>query len=68
MEFCFTRKVGTLSVLTHFKIFITKMCMKVPGILAQKNLEFLIENLEFGIWKKSGNPVNSILATTFSRT
>ncbi len=48
MEFCFTREVGTLSVLTHFKIFIiTKICMKVPGIWHKKTW-----NLVFG--KKVG--------------
>ncbi len=36
-------------VLTHFEIFITKICMKVPGIWSKnlwKNLEFRTKNLE----------------------
>ncbi len=49
MELCVTREVGTpgtycmsnlknqwTSVLTHFEIFITKICMKVPGIWHKK--------------------------------
>ncbi len=50
MEFCVTREVGNpASVLTHFEIFITKLCMKVPGIWHKKtweNLEFRTKNLE----------------------
>ncbi len=37
------------SVLTHFEIFITKICMKEPGIWHKKpwkNLEFRTKNLE----------------------
>ncbi len=36
MEFFVTREVGTLSILTHFEIFIIKICMKVPGIWHKK--------------------------------
>ncbi len=49
MEFFVTREVGTLSVLTHFDIFITKICMKVTGMWQEKpwkNLEFRTKNLE----------------------
>ncbi len=40
---CQKRSGNPASVLTHFKIFITKICMKVPGIWHKKpwkNLEF----------------------------
>ncbi len=60
---CHRRSGNLVSVLTHFKIFITKICMKVPGIW-HKNLE-KTWNLgqktlrKSGIWylEKSGNPV-----------
>ncbi len=62
--FCVTREVGTLSVLTPFEIFITKICMKVPGIWHKKTwkkLEFRTKNLEktcnLVFWKR-GNPVH----------
>ncbi len=37
MELCVTREVGTL------EIFITKICMKVPGIWHKKHLEKKLE-------------------------
>ncbi len=37
MEFCVTR--NPTSVLTHFVIFITKFCMKVPGIWHKQTLK-----------------------------
>ncbi len=36
---CQKRSGNPASVLTHFKIFITKICMKVPGIWHKKNLK-----------------------------
>ncbi len=45
---CHKRCENPVSVLTHFKIFITKICMKVPGIWHKKiwkNLEFRTKNL-----------------------
>ncbi len=47
------RRGNPASALTHFKSFITKICMKVPGIWNKKPWK----KLEFGIWKKSGYPV-----------
>ncbi len=60
---CHKRSVNSASVLTHFEIFITKICWKVPGIW--HNFFFLNWNLEPktmrkpGIWylEKSANPV-----------
>ncbi len=45
---CQKRSGNPASVLTHFKFFITKICMKVPGIWHKKtweNLEFKTKNL-----------------------
>ncbi len=49
---CHKRSGNPASVLAHFKIFITKICMKVPGIWHKKTLEFRTKNLEFVSWKK----------------
>ncbi len=46
---CHKRSGNPASVLTHFNIFITKICMKVPRICHKKNwknLEFRTNNLE----------------------
>ncbi len=47
---CHKRSGNPASVLTHFEIFITKICMKVPEIWHTKNmkktLEFRTKNLE----------------------
>ncbi len=47
---CYKRSGNPASILTHFKIFVTKICMKVSGIWYTKPLK----NLEFGIRKNVG--------------
>ncbi len=46
---CHKRSGNPASVLTHFEIFVTKICMKVPGIWHKKTwkkLEFRTKNHE----------------------
>ncbi len=63
---CHKRSGNPASVLTHFEIFITKICRKVPGIWHKqpwKNLEFRTKNLEKTwnlVFEKSGNPYTVI--------
>ncbi len=56
---CHKRSGNPASVLTHFKIFITKICTKVPGIWHKKTLNLGPKTLRKPcIWysEKSGNP------------
>ncbi len=61
---CHKRSGNSASVLTHFEIFITKICMKVPGIWHKKPWKIWILGPKIlrkpGIWyfEKSGNPDN----------
>ncbi len=48
---CHKRSGNPASVLTHFEIFITKMCMKVPAIWHEKNWNLGPKNLRKpGFW------------------
>ncbi len=68
---CHKRSGNPASVLTHFEIFITKICMKVPIVWHKKHEKTW--NLgsktlrKPGIWyleKKSGNPVHTEVTLT----
>ncbi len=69
----YKRNGNPASVLTHFEIFITKICMKVPGIWYKKTLE-KTWNLgpktlrKPGIWylEKSGNPAIKCMCFPFT--
>ncbi len=60
---CHKRSGNPASVFTHFEIFITKICMKIPGIWHKKpwkTLKFRTKNLEKSwhlVFGKSDNPV-----------
>ncbi len=60
---CHKRSGNPASVLTHFEICITNICMKVPGIWDKKPWNLGPKTLRTpGIWylEKRGNPVNNV--------
>ncbi len=69
---CHKRSGNPASGLTHFEIFITEICLKVPGIWHKKtwkNLEFRTKNLEKTwnlVFGKSGNPVKQVVLPVFN--